>query len=271
MYSRYTIGEISQLLGITPQKIRYYEKKGILEPIYLEGSKYRYYTTWDFHILMRARYYIGLGFSLEETAQFLLKEKLETIEEDFQEQEKKIEDEILYKLQLLNQLRKNREAVIRYQESEMKFSFKMRPGIFRINTQKEYSLLEDNENKRVVNKISKKAPFLFSSAIFPKSCIEKGDKSFFFGFGIEEKFADLLKIEKNGMIEYYPPTLCVHTYVQSSSTKVLSYKLLDGTLKYLNENGFELAGDIITQIFFMASSKENREHFSWHEVWVPIK
>lgn len=271
MYSKYTIGEISKLLGISSQTIRYYEKRHILEPVYLEGSKYRYYTTWDFHVLMRARYYIGLGFSLEEIAQLLSKEKIGTIDKSFEEQEKKIEDEILYKLQLLNQIRKNREALLRYQDSEMKFSFKMRPGIFRINTQKNYSLLEDTKNKIVVNKLSKKASFLFSSAIFPKESIEKGDKSFFFGLRIEEKFADFLKIEKNEMIEYYPPTLCIHTYVQSSSTKVLSYKLLDGTLKYLNENGFKLAGDIITQIFFMSSSIEKKEHFSWHEVWVPIK
>lgn len=271
MYSKYTIGEISKLLGISPQTIRYYEKKKIIEPIYLEEKKYRQYTTWDFHILMRARYYRGLGFSLQETAQMLSSEANEKVKENLIKQEKKIEEEIKFKLQLLNQIRKNYELMDNYRDVEEKFSFKMRPGIYRINTQEGYSLLECEELRKMVGKWAEKAPFLFSTAVFPKESIERGEDKFYFGLGLEEKFIDYLKFKLNTHVEYYPPTLCIHTCVQSRSGKILTYKILDGVLKYIKENGFEISGDITTQIFFMSKKEESNEYFSWHEVWVPIK
>lgn len=271
MYSKYTIGEVSKLLGITPQTTRYYEKKHIIEPIYLENSKYRQYTTWDFHMLMRARYYRGLGFSLKETSDMLSCEDVEVVKKRLIEQEKEIEKEIKFKLQLLNQIRKNYELMDNYQEIEEKFSFKMRPGIYRINTQEGYSLLECEEMKNMIGKWAEKAPFLFSTAVFPKDGIEKGDKKFYFGLGIEEKFIEFLNLKVNNQVEYHPPTLCIHTCVKSRSGKTLSYEILDGVLKYVKENGFEVSGDIITQIFFMSKKENKSEYFSWHEVWVPIK
>ena len=34
MYNTYTIGELAKILGITPETIRYYERKGIIAPIH---------------------------------------------------------------------------------------------------------------------------------------------------------------------------------------------------------------------------------------------
>ena len=44
MYNTYTIGELAKILGITPETIRYYERKGIIASIHDEKTNYRYYT-----------------------------------------------------------------------------------------------------------------------------------------------------------------------------------------------------------------------------------
>lgn len=60
----YTIGDISRLYHIGPDSIRYYEKKGVLEPIRGENG-YRYYSSqsiWRMNMIVSLR---GLGFSVE--------------------------------------------------------------------------------------------------------------------------------------------------------------------------------------------------------------
>lgn len=60
----YTIGEISRLYHIGPDSIRYYERKGILEPIRGENG-YRYYSSqsiWRMNLIVNLR---GLGFSVD--------------------------------------------------------------------------------------------------------------------------------------------------------------------------------------------------------------
>ena len=74
MYNTYTIGELAKILGITAETIRYYERKGIIAPIHDQETGYRYYTTWDLHMLIRARCYLGFGLSIEETAGILQSE-----------------------------------------------------------------------------------------------------------------------------------------------------------------------------------------------------
>ena len=41
MYNTYTIGELAKILGITPETIRYYERKGIIAPIHDEKTPKR--------------------------------------------------------------------------------------------------------------------------------------------------------------------------------------------------------------------------------------
>lgn len=64
--SRYRIGEVASLLGITPQAVRYYEEEGIINPERNPLSGYRYYSAWDINMLMRIRTYRQQGFSMEE-------------------------------------------------------------------------------------------------------------------------------------------------------------------------------------------------------------
>lgn len=268
-YSKYTIGEISKLLGLSAQAVRYYEKKEIINPSHSEGSGYRYYTTWDFHMLIRARYYRGLGLSIEETAEILKEEKLINVNKKLKEQEKKIEENIIMNINLLNQIRKSQSFINDYSEQIGKYSIRTRPGIYRINTQKCYTLVASEIEKETIRKWAEKTPFLFSTAVFPKEFVENKNKEFHFGLGVEEKFVEFLKLEKNDFVEYFPPCLCIYTCIPSRSTTILTYESLKGAFEYMKDNGLVISGDIVTQVYSM--TKPNDEYFNWHNVWIPIE
>ncbi len=53
---KYKIGEVSKILNISDQMIRYYEKCGVIKPDRSEGN-YRYYTDMDIFLLFEAMKY----------------------------------------------------------------------------------------------------------------------------------------------------------------------------------------------------------------------
>ena len=70
---KYRISEVAKLLDLSSEAIRYYETKGIIQPERDEETGYRYYGGWDIHMLIRARTYRQLGYTLDETADLLNK------------------------------------------------------------------------------------------------------------------------------------------------------------------------------------------------------
>ena len=68
MKTKFKIGETARILGISPDLLRYYEKKGIVSPEKDAVNGYRYYDFWDINVLMDCLWFKNFGFSLEQIA-----------------------------------------------------------------------------------------------------------------------------------------------------------------------------------------------------------
>lgn len=67
MKELYSIGEVSKIMGVSVQTLRYYSSIGILEPKHVsETSGYRYYSADQFHFIDRIKYLQKLGMTLDE-------------------------------------------------------------------------------------------------------------------------------------------------------------------------------------------------------------
>jgi DNA-binding transcriptional MerR regulator len=64
------IGELARAVGVSPDTLRHYERKGLLEPIRTEGN-YREYDAGAQARIRLVRRALRLGFSLDELAQLL--------------------------------------------------------------------------------------------------------------------------------------------------------------------------------------------------------
>lgn len=91
MYQKYSIGTMAHLMGISAEALRYYESKNIVSPIRDPETGYRYFNTWDFHMLLRARHYQNYGFSLEEIGELFRSGELSQVREKMEDQEVVIE------------------------------------------------------------------------------------------------------------------------------------------------------------------------------------
>ena len=65
---RYKIGDVSRILGISADLLRYYEKKGVVRPQKDQNNDYRYYDTWDINFLIDCLWFKRFGFGIPQVA-----------------------------------------------------------------------------------------------------------------------------------------------------------------------------------------------------------
>ena len=268
MYQKYSIGKMASLLGISAEAIRYYESKGIIRPLRDPETGYRYYSTWDLHMLLRARHYQRYGFSLEQVSELFRSRELGFIQARLRDQEAAVEHEIIFQMNMLKRIRQSQAMIQDARESVGVFKLAQRPGIYRINTQQNYTLFRDKAQLGLVAEWAEKEPFVYSCAVFYEDRIRAGDSHFDFGMGLNEEYAEFLQVKQGSGVQYYPPCPCMHTCVPSRSGQYLTLESLRTGFDWLRRNGLDLAGDVATLVVCMTKPEE--EYSNWHIVWYPV-
>lgn len=262
------IGDIAKMMGISTEGLRYYEECGIVTPKKRAGSSCRYYDTWDIHILVSARTYRSLGFSLQEISAIINHRKSMDIPAMLDAKEKELEEAILFNLNLLKRNAQMRTMFQEYQTMEYRYRIENSPGIYRISTQDEFSLITTPSACSLAHQWISKAPFVFTCCLLPKEELEKGGDKFSVGFGIDEKYADYLKVEQDDFVRYFPPRRCVYTTLPSSSDIIFSCTNLSGAMAYIHSQGLKLADDALSLVFNF--HREGETYKDVHRVWLPI-
>lgn len=116
MRDDYTIKEIATMFNITTNKIRFYEKKGLLMPIRQQDNKYRRFNQGDIFKLQSILLYRSIGLSIDSIQNILKNNEKENYLAHFNNQWKLVNDEI----HRLNTIRKSLEQIIDkiYEEPE---------------------------------------------------------------------------------------------------------------------------------------------------------
>ncbi len=86
MQKCYTTGEFAKKAKVTIRTIRYYDKKGILQPSFRNDAGYRMYTDQDFLKLQKVLSLKYLGFSLEEIKNMTINDDVSDITKSLQMQ-----------------------------------------------------------------------------------------------------------------------------------------------------------------------------------------
>lgn len=88
MKKYYTIGEVSKIMGISTQTLRYYSSINLLTPAYTNPETgYRYYSDEQFHFIDRIRYLQKLGMSLDEIKNILIHNDIQSLIKNLEELE----------------------------------------------------------------------------------------------------------------------------------------------------------------------------------------
>ena len=92
MKKYYTVGEVSKILGISSQTLRYYDKIGVVKPANVdEITGYRRYSYDQINYVDRVRYLQELGLSLEKIRQALEEGSIERLISSLKEHKEKLQ------------------------------------------------------------------------------------------------------------------------------------------------------------------------------------
>lgn len=265
----YKIGDVSKLLGLTPEAIRYYEDHGIITPKKSEKTGYRYYNVWDIHILIHARSYRQYGFSLAETAALLNQSGNAELLSHLDEKEAELERALIEQMKLLRAIRDKKEHIGQMEGLLGRFRVEQSPEIYRLDTEQNYELYKSREAMELMRDWVNRAPFVFPSGLFRREAVEAGSSAYSFGLGIDRQYAEALGLRKSPYICFHPARLCVHTAFGSHSKAKFSAENLRPALDYMREQGLRLCGDVITRVVLMR--RENGEYINRHQVWLPVE
>ncbi|OZV12503.1 hypothetical protein CIW83_08990 [Tissierella sp. P1] len=265
---KYKISDVAKLLDITPEAIRYYESKGIIAPERSEATGYRYYGGWEIHMLIRARIYRQLGYTLDETAKLLNNYENDDIISNLSDRKEDIKKEIVWKSNILKHIEKEEQSMIASNELIGKYRIEYRPDIYRLEMQNGYVLHPDKYIQKIIFDWLNKIPFVFTSTLFSLVEVESSGKNFSVGLGVYKEYAELLDIEESDYVKLYPSRLCIQTGIQSKSNRTITPELLAPAIEYMNSQGMELSGDVLTKSALMR--KVGDDYINWHQAWLPF-
>ncbi len=121
----YRVGEAAEILGISAQGVRFFERKNYIKS-HREENGYRTFERGDITIAQQIQDYASVGFTLQEAAQMVLASDLDTIEEQLLSCDARIEEKIAQlqyrrqavalRQQVVARVKQNRPAELREEE-----------------------------------------------------------------------------------------------------------------------------------------------------------
>lgn len=263
--SRYKIGVISALMGMTSEALRYYEREGIITPEKDGVSGYRMYTAWDLHILIRIRMFRRYGMTLEESAEALSCDNVQDVVDVLGEKEKELAQTIDEQQRLLARLHRDRRAMLDAQQNVGKFRVEMSPAMYFLATQRSYNFI--NERVKAYGSWIEKVPYVGSGGIFD---VPGKVGELRYGLLID---ADQVEDAGVGIMEeatFIPSQKCLVTFFLSGSEEELCLEKFDPAMEFLVKNGLTRAGMPFAKARSMRVDEQGNYH-SIYQGWIPFE
>jgi len=268
---KYSIGEFAEILGVTVDTLRLYERQGIIKPIKDHRNNYRYFDDLDARNLLMSRWYRSMQIPLQDVSGLTKEACLEDIIGKIGTMELNLKEEIRKSTMLLNKLTEINNGIRGIEAALNKCIIKKTPGLYRLKQTQRNTLLTDDFLREMVSKWMNMLPFAFYSFRIGsreftsrESCLEYN-----WGIAISEEEIGNFDVEINEHIEYISPRTCVSAVIPSPHREYILADSLQFMLDYIKENNYCIVDDIIGRI--IVTEKVNYQSRSYLEVNIPIR
>ena len=261
---RYKIGEVSDIIGVSPESIRYYERLHLIKPEKNPISGYRYYSAWDINMLMKARSYRQQGFAINEVVEIMKDFNPTKTVEMLSEKEAELTREVAEKLKLVMQVRDD-QALLRDAIgncNEIKFEY--RPAMHFLQTQTGYDMIA-SQRDMFGRWIQDYAAYVLPGGVYRGP--DANDVAY--GLFVEDSKLSDVSFKNEPELQALPSLLCLTTSFLSGSDVELKYALFQFAFDYIEEHGLEANGEPVSRIVMMARSGESA-YRSLHKLWIPV-
>ncbi len=265
----YKIGDVSKILGISPDIMRYYEKKGIVKPHKDENNDYRYYEVWDINFLIECLWFKQFGFGMKDIAKIISKSSYDELQDTLTHKEQELQESITHQQMLLDCLQTHNDHLEDCQKCLSKFDIQSSPYVIRYINRYNFLYDDSPEIQELGRQWLDYFPFINRCFSVKLDVLMSHGSDFEWGFSMPVEYASKLNVDIRPPIEHVPSCRCLHTVVRQPGKYGFSTKLLDPMLDYARENSLDICGDARGRL--LCSVREDDVMTGYFEAWIPIK
>ena len=266
---RYKIGDVAKILGISPDLLRYYEKKGVVKPVKDQNNDYRYYEPWDINFLIDCLWFKNFGFGIEQVAHMVSSCTMDELLSVMGDKESEIEENIFRQELLLRRGRQHLKEVSRVRDLLGKCDLVDSPEIYRYLNR--YNFIYDNskELQKLSHQWLQYMPFTHRCFEIERDDLSNGRDNYAWGFSLGMDYVRDLKVPLNPPVMHLPSQLSIHSAFTSSGKGAFTPRHLEFMVDYAREHDLEVAGNARGNL--VCSILEEDKLTGYFEVWLPVK
>lgn len=266
---KYKIGDVAKILGISPDLLRYYQKKGVVTPTTDENNNYRYYDAWDINFLIDCLWFKNYGFGIEQTAKLVSASTYDDVLADMRRRCGEIRDSVRHETLLLERSEQYFSAMGRVRTMLGRCDLVYSPEAYRYLNR----FNADYENIAELRDLSYQwlqyMPFVNRSFEIERTDLENRTDNYAWGYSMGIDFVEKLRVPLDPPVTHLRSEPSVHAVFSSSGKDEFSPRRLDFVMDYIRENGLSLAGDARGNL--VCSVVEDGRLTGYFEVWLPVE
>ncbi|MGL4344995.1 MAG: MerR family transcriptional regulator [Cellulosilyticaceae bacterium] len=265
MKEKHLIGDVSKLLKVSTDTLRYYDKLGIVSPKKDPVNNYRYYTMEDLLALSYVMVFRYLEIPLDEIKHLIQNNKLSEFAELLAKQQTLIDQKIDKLLALRTKVSEFQEAIALAQSQLGQITLRYSPPIVFQPMTKEWDADYADYLADMEDHINIATP-VFSSLI-PPAFIDEHSSKIPFQYGLSGLVKDLLHLSELKNYDYIPSKLCIHTVI--TAPEHITPNSFESIMNYIQLHKLILCDDILARN--IAFEHQNQSPIDYYELWIPVK
>lgn len=268
---KYMVGKISQMLDVSIETVRNYEKMGLVTPERNNLNDYRLYDAVDVNILRRARSYMGYhGIGMKQSANLLLSGTIDNLAEVLAQSGEELRKQIDKELELLFFTREKQKHLQRLSTMEGQFVIEYSPAMYGFIYRERDAFIPDSAVQRLFHDWNQIRPFTEASVHYDQRDFLSDGYRIMHGLLIEKSYADFFGIAQDELVQFYPSRKCLYTLIVTPiETEIVRESSFHSAIgEALAQRGLTLSGDPFGRVVHTSRASSCYQHFV--ELWVPV-
>ena len=268
---KYKIGDVSKILGISPDLLRYYEKKGVVSPVKDTNNDYRYYEPWDINYLMDCLWFKPFQFGIEQIARIVSDCTLDDVDALFAEKEEELAAAIERQQLLLERARVYREELTHPAKYLGRCDIQPSPALARYLNRHNFIYDKSDRLQQLTQQWLQYMPFTHRCFEIDKMSLtgQREQESYQWGFSLDMDYVRRFGIRVEEPVACRESRPSIHSVFKSSGKYNFSPRLLDYIVDYAEQNHLEIEGGAYG--YLLGSVMDEGALTGFFEVWVPIR
>lgn len=251
----------AKLLDISPEGMRFFERKGLVYPQRDENTGYRLYGSEDGNLLISCKKYRQYGFSVSEVAHLVRESSVDSLITQLKKQHSILEQELLEKERIIYAVEHKIQQLSALKEQEGTFCIQTLPLLYWVPARRNGSILDSKEEIEYTRKCNSCQPYTEVGIRMTKN----GDIET--GHVITEEHALRLGFEKTIKM---PESKCLFTTLSTDEPLgIHQFTIFDGVFKAAKKHGYVPHGDALA-INILTSSPSPNVYKYVYQIYIPI-